>query len=67
MDRQNPYFHVSSLKEYRENDPDRFSSKRMDKPAPILINNAVEWEAENILDYRLQNNRHEFLVDWKGY
>jgi len=24
MARQEPYFHVSSLKEYRENDPDRF-------------------------------------------
>ena len=35
--------------------------------APILINNAEEWEAEDILDYRLQNNRHEFLVHWKGY
>ena len=39
----------------------------MDKPAPILINRAEEWEAEDILDYRRQNNRHEFLVHWKGY
>ena len=39
----------------------------MDKPAPILIDNAEEWEAEDMLDYRLQNNRHEFLVHWKGY
>src|SRR5438270_1558973 len=67
MDRQKPYFHVSSLKEYRENDPYRFASRRMDKPAPILIDNAEEWEAEEILDYRLQNNRHEFLVHWKEY
>ena len=39
----------------------------MDKPAPILIDNAEEWKAEDILDYRLQNNRPEFLVHWKGY
>jgi len=45
-----PYFYVSSLKEYRENDPDRFKSRRMDKPAPILIDNAEEWEAGQILD-----------------
>jgi len=38
----------------------------MDKPAPILIDNAEEWEAEQILDYRRQN-RDEFLVHWKGY
>ena len=67
MDRQKAFFHVSSLKEFRENNPYRFASRRMDKPAPILIDNAEEWEAEDILDYRLQNNRHEFLVHWKGY
>ena len=67
MARQKPYFHVSSLKEYRENDPDGFKSRRIDKPAPIVIDNAEEWEAEQILDYRRQNNRHEFLVHWKGY
>ena len=53
MDRQKPFFHVSSLKEYRENDSDRFASRRIDKPALILIDNAEEWEAEDILDYRL--------------
>ena len=39
-------FQVSSLKEYRENHPNRFKSRRMDKPAPILIDNAEVWEAE---------------------
>ena len=61
------YFQVTSLKEYGENDPDRFKSRRMDKPARILIDNAEEWEADQILDYRHENNRHEFLVHWKGY
>jgi len=67
MARQKPYFNVSSLKEYSENDLNRFKFRRMDKPAPILIDNADEWEAEQILDYRRQNNRHEFLLHWKGY
>ena len=67
MDRQKPFFPVSSLKEYLENIPDRFASRRMDKPAPILIDNAEELEAVEILDYRLQKNHHEFLVHWKGY
>jgi len=43
---QKPYFHVSSLKEYREKAHDRFKSCRMDKLAPILIDNAEEWETE---------------------
>ena len=64
---QKPYFHVSYLTEYGENDRDRFKSHRMDKPAPILIDNVEEWEAEQILAYRRQNNRHDFLVHWKAY
>ena len=67
MVRQKPYFHFSSLKEYRVNDPTRFKSPRMDKQAPIVIDNAEEWEGEQILDYSCQNNRHEFLDHWKGY
>jgi len=38
----------------------------MERPAPNLIDNAEESEAEQILNYRRQNNRHEFLVHWKG-
>ena len=64
MDRRKSYFHVSTLKEYQENNPDRFASRRMDKPAPIVMNNAEEWKMEDIPDYHLQNNRHEFLVYW---
>jgi len=66
MARQKPWPHISSLKEYKENNPDRFKSRRMDKPAPNLIDNAEEWEAEQLLNYRRQNNRYELLVQWKG-
>jgi len=58
MARQKPYCHALSLKEYRENYPNGFKSPRIDKPAPILIHNAEEWEAEQILAYPRQNNRH---------
>jgi len=48
MAHSKPYLHVSSLQEYTENDPDKFKSRRIDKPATILIVNAEEWEAEQI-------------------
>jgi len=57
MARQKPYFKISSLKAYNENNPDRFAFRRIDKPGPINIDNAEEWKAEQILDYRCQNNR----------
>ena len=50
MARQKPYFHVSSLKAYRETNPNKFKSRRMDKRAPSLIDNAEECEAQQILD-----------------
>ena len=30
--------------------PDRFASRIIDKPAPLVIKNLEEWEAEDILD-----------------
>ena len=39
----------------------------MGKPTPIIIDNAEEWEAKQILNYRHQNKRDEFLVYLKGY
>jgi len=67
MARQKPCFHVSSLKGYRENNPDRFKSRRLGMASRIPIDNAEEWEADQKLDYRRKNNRHEFLVHGKGH
>jgi len=67
MARHKPYFHVSSLKEYSENDPNRFKSGKIGKPAPLLMNNPEEWEADHKLDYRRQYNRHEFLLYSKAF
>jgi transposase InsO family protein len=67
MHRQSPWFHVSSLKKYNENDPQRFEARHMNQPKPLLIEDNEEWIVEEILDYRIQNNRHEFLVKWEGY
>ena len=33
----------------------------------MIINSESEWVVEQILDHRLQQNRHEFLVHWKGF
>ena len=50
---QKSYLHDSSLKEYRKNDSNRFKLRKIDnlKPTSILIDNAEEWKAEEILDY----------------
>jgi hypothetical protein len=65
--RQKPWFHSSVLKLYHENDEDKFPSRKFTRPEPLIINKEEEWEVSEILDHRLQQNRHEFLVRWKGY
>ena len=66
MANQKPYFHLSTINDYRENDPNRFKSRRYDKPAPILVDHAEEWEAEHRLGYGHLNHRHQLLVQYKG-
>jgi hypothetical protein len=65
--RQKPWFHSSVLKLYQENDNDKFPSRTFSRPEPIFIESQEEWEVQQILDHRLQQNRHEFLIRWKGY
>jgi hypothetical protein len=55
------------LKLYQENDNDRFPSRTFSRPETIFIENQEELEVQQILDHRLQQNRHEFLIRWKGY
>jgi len=65
--RQKPWFHSSVLKLYQENDNDKFPSRTFSRPEPIFIESQEEWEVQQILDHRLQQNRHEFLIRWKDY
>jgi transposase InsO family protein len=65
--RQKPWFHVSVLKQYHENDDTKFPTRRFTRPEPMIIDNEPEWEVESILDHRTQQNRHEFLIHWKDF
>jgi hypothetical protein len=65
--RQKPWFHSSVLKLYQENDNDKFPSRTFSRPEPTFIESKEEWEVQQILDHRLQQNRHEFHIRWKGY
>jgi hypothetical protein len=57
-------FHVSLLDRAVEN---QFLSRIVPPPAPVIIENEVEFEVEDILDSRRYRNRGEYLVHWKGY
>lgn len=55
-------FHVVLLKEYHQptgNPPEIFQ--------PDLIDGEEEWEIESLLDKRVNRNKLEYLVRWRGY
>jgi hypothetical protein len=60
-----PVFHVSLLKPYDH------SGSIQPPPMPIQVDNAFEYEVEDILKHRLvksgKRNKDEFLIKWKGY
>src|SRR5439155_19764400 len=62
--RIHPVFHISLLDRYNKSDiPGRIQPT----PPPVVVENQLEYEVEEILDSRLMHNRLLYLVKWKGY
>jgi len=59
-----PVFHVSLLDRYIESD---IPTRVQPPPQPIIIDNQVEFEAEEVLDSKVMRKRLFYLVKWKGY
>jgi len=58
-----PVFHVSLLERYSEFET---PGRSQPPPPPVLIDNELEYEVEEILDSKLMRNRLFYLVNWKG-
>ena len=63
-DRRHPIFHVSRLEPYIEN---TFPHRDSPRPPPVLVDDELEYEVNEILDSRIVNGVLQYLVDWKGY
>ena len=61
MSQLHPVFHVSLLEPYRG------SPSRNQPPAPIIINDDLEYEVERLLDRRGTGKNRHYLVKWTGY
>ena len=57
-------FHVSLLENYSESS---IPGRLVPPPPPILIDDNLEYEVEEILDSRVRRKKKEYLVSWKGY
>src|ERR1700733_9699912 len=69
MSRRFNKFHISRLREWKE-DPARFPTRRqINRPvAEVIDREEEEWVVEGVLADRLFDNREvQYLVLWKGY
>ena len=62
--RQHPVFHVDRLSPWEGND---IQGEQPPPPDPIQIDDALEYEVEQILDSRKYRNQLQYLVKWQGY
>jgi transposase InsO family protein len=59
-----PVFHVSLLEKYK---PSAIPNRAPPTLPPIVVDDALEYEVESILDSRFRSKQLEYLVHWKGY
>ena len=59
-------FHTSLIKPYIANDDEKFTNRKLDKPATV---EGDRWEVEKVLQFRFQpaTRRPQYEVKWKGY
>jgi hypothetical protein len=59
-----PVFHASLLDPHRAN---TIPGRIQPPPPPVTVEDALEYEVQEILDSRVRNNKLEYFVDWIGY
>ena len=59
-----PVFHASLLDPHHAN---TIPGRIQPPPPPVTVEDALEYEVEEILDSRVRNNKLEYFVDWIGY
>ena len=57
-------FHVSLL---WKRHPDLIDGRQPEPPDPVIIEDNIEWEVEEILDCRMRGQQRQYLVSWKGF
>jgi hypothetical protein len=60
---QHPVFHVDRLSPWQGSTVNEAPSP----PAPIHVDEELEYEVEEILDSCWYRNQYQYLVKWKGY
>lgn len=69
LSKLHPVYHVSLLKQYHENEDERFPGRANTRPGPLPDFDEDCWEINGIQDHRFnkKTKANEFLVGWKDW
>ncbi len=60
-----PVFHISLLEPYKQSN---IPGRTQEPPPPlVIINDELEYEVEEMLDYKISRRKLSYLIKWKGY
>ena len=64
-----PTFHTSHIKPFKENDDNKYPSRSLERPGPLLmVDDAPEYQVDKILDHKkIGKSNIKYLVCWTGY
>jgi RNase H-like domain found in reverse transcriptase/Integrase zinc binding domain/Reverse transcriptase (RNA-dependent DNA polymerase) len=61
-----PTFHTSHIKPWRPNDDEKYPSRTLDSPGPIIIDGIEEFLVDSIIDHRKIGRGFRYLVHFQG-
>jgi hypothetical protein len=61
-----PVFHSSELEPFTENDDDKFPSRKLTEPDPIVVDGQQEYFVHEIIDERKRGRGVQYLVRYVG-
>jgi len=59
-----PVFHVSLLDAYK---PSTIPNRIQDPPPPVVVDDELEWEVEEVLDSKFRRRKLYYKVRWKNF
>ena len=62
--RLHPVFHIDKLKKYIRSEE---FLREVHPPPPIVVEDHLEYEVEDLIRHRGKGTRRQYLVLWKGY
>jgi hypothetical protein len=62
-----PTYHTSQVKPFTENDKEKYPSRTLQEPGPIIVDGVEEFKVEKIVTHRKIGRGHQYRVKFAGW